>query len=470
MSKRSLDDIQRTLARKSDKFWAKMRSTLNLLHRSKKVPDSVIDALYGELSTILDQGILNYPPLLRKLGLDPEMSYQEQKIALDLLAVALDRTKDQKRFIRSMEFRAENIRKANWSWRIAQEAEARHKAGWYPFFITLTIDPLRAHAEGKSSEQIWREGKEFRKYIDALCKIVTDTMGHPSCKKPPYNPQSNYIRYAGVIEHGKSRLHHHGHFIVWLRDIPAHWKQCPNSGIADPKRRIYNECVHLRRKWRWSRQDLSPAMYFRSVGDIWELKHNFSLPWDARKDKPMSVSTPGVAGHYITKYLQKGHKEWKHRMKATRNLGMKKLNEVMKTLDLETAMALTWRAPSFKLNLSLQKTLSVPLGLVRLHAKRQTYYLRFVSRQLDLRRLLSSNRELFTRMLKSVDSGVRPDRMDSAQFYDWLSVLLPAPPEYSEYKQFRAIQQLALHFPPDKSRHNHVKIGGKVNDGHSPSF
>ena len=94
----------------------------------------------------------------------------------------------------------------------------------------------------------------------------------------------------------------------------------------------------MRTFWKWSSPDLSPALYFRTIGDIWEKAYNFVLP--LKDGRPMKISIPRVAGHYITKYLSKEHKEWHHRMKATRNLGMKTLkaetegfNAIVKELE-----------------------------------------------------------------------------------------------------------------------------------------
>jgi len=40
-----------------------------------------------------------------------------------------------------MKDKGDQVRKSNWSWRIAQEAQEKASAGWYPFFATLTLDP-----------------------------------------------------------------------------------------------------------------------------------------------------------------------------------------------------------------------------------------------------------------------------------------------------------------------------------------
>ena len=235
-----------------------MRTNLYLLERAEKVADKKIDKVKEELRTLLDQGILNYPQTLETVGITPEMTLKEKKDALNIESFKIY-TESEKEFFKKCKHNADQGRKQSWAWRISQEAQEKQDEGWYPFFITLTVDPKRA-----DPEVVWRDSNEFRKYIRKLADIVCKELGHPPSNKPPYRPESNYVTYAGVVEHGKSRLHHHCHLIVWMRAIPASWRVCPNAGIRNPAARTRNECLPMRSLWRWSNFDLSPAHYFRS--------------------------------------------------------------------------------------------------------------------------------------------------------------------------------------------------------------
>jgi hypothetical protein len=446
-----------------------------MAYRSKRdsVDENLIDKLRNELGDILDSGILSYPETLSQVGLQPEMTLQERKKILEVDSSYTYR-EDEKVFLKDMANKAISMRKANWTWRISEEAEEKNKLGWYPFFVTLTIDPKVCDGKerkvksffGKERvlpgytdpKDIWTEGREFRRYIRDLADVVCTEMGHKLCRHSNV-PESEYVTYAGVIEHGKSRQHHHGHFVIWLRSIPSRWRVCPNAGIIRPENRVNNTCAPMCTLWPWSVPRLSPALYFRTVNDVWEREYNFVLPLNPKDGNPLKVSVPRVAGFYITKYLQKGHKEWKHRMKATRNLGMNRLKKVISRLSQEKVEALTWRPENSDLNLSLTRTHSAPLGLVRSLAKQRLYLLKFLQNQMDLKMLLTSNSDAYKMMLSSVRSGARPDRMHSSEFFDWIGQFLPEEEGYCRDKLIKAHSSLVLYFPPQSRDVNHVKIG-----------
>ena len=453
-----IDKIEQSLATKSQRFWEEMRTNIALAERSEAVDQISIDQMKKELSDILDYGILNYPQTMLDVGLEHKMPLKERKAQLGISLEAMDHNEDEKRFLRNMAYKADNTRKGNWKWRIAQEAEEKQEEGWHPFFVTLTVDPKKA-----DPKEIWTNTNEFRKYIRKLVNIVCKELGHKPAHKTNKS-ESEYVTYAGVIEHGKSREHHHGHFIIWLRAIPATWRVCPNAGIKNPAARTRNECLPMRTLWTWSSHDLSPALYFRSVGDVWSMKYNFCLP--LKEGRPMKVSVPRTAGHYITKYLSKEHKEWNHRMKATRNLGMNKLKTLLRLIDPKVVEALSWRPVDSNTNTSLMQIHTVPIGLVRLEAKRQNYLNMFRQNRLDLKMLLESNSGIFSRMLSSVRSGARPDRMDSSEFYDWVGEHLPEQKGYSRTRILIAHTMLGTVFPVNNCRIQSIKIGAN-NSGYS---
>lgn len=438
------------------KYWATMRTNLSLINRSEREDLDYLEVVKAELRDILDNGILSYPQTLEQVGLKPDMSLKERKMALGLRTTPLVHHGRELKFLENMAYKAHDTRKSNWSWRIAEEAVEKQKEKWHPFFVTLTVDPKRT-----DPKTLWQEGREFRKYIRRLVNVVCKEMGHPPAHKKTkefdYRPESDYVTYAGVIEHGKSREHHHGHFLIWLRCIPASWRVCPNHGIRNTADRVNNECLPLRTYWTWSTPRLSPAMYFRSLGDIWSTEYNFVLP--LKDGQPMKVRVPRVAGNYMMKYLSKEHKEWHHRVKATRNLGMKRLKHLLKMMNPSIVEALSWRPEKSSLNISLMKIHSVPQGLMRLEARRQNFFHKYHHNQLDFKDLITSNTAIFTRMLQSVEGGARPDRMNSSDFYDWVGAHQVVPKEYSEPRLIAAHVEMARYYPPDKMRVNAVKIG-----------
>lgn len=446
-----LEKLQRRMANQMERFWANIRTTRRLFERSRFTSISDRDTLSQQIAAILDQGNLIYPPILEELGLSLDTPLLEKKEALGLPVGYLPCV----RVRRFQEFLADKVvakRKNDWIWRVNEEFRELDNAGWYPFFVTLTVDPMAV-----DPKELWQEGRAFRRYIRKLSRVSAKACGHLAPHKKPYRPESDYCRYIGVIEHGKSREHHHGHFLIWMRAIPDKWKRDPNAG-RKPEICTLNECRPMRRYWKWSLPGLSPAMYFRTVGDIWQRKCHFILPI-GKDGKPMNVGGPQVAGLYIIKYLSKEFREWKHRTKATRNLGLTRLRETIRQLTDEQIEALTWRPSTFGLNLTLSMIQSVPIGLMRSIAQRENFYRKYRSNRHSDKTLLQSNTETFIALQSSVRAGVRPDRMPSAVFYDWLGQYLPVPNGYSDQRLLDVYTLLAGQFPPIRN-HKTKKLGG----------
>ena len=451
-------------------YWSTQRQNVQLMRRAE-IPESTIDNYMAELQDILESPILNYPLTLSELGLDPESTYKEKKEILGISTAPFVESINQKRLDAFLKDKALQSRKANWSWRISQEVDDKQRAGWYPFFITLTIDPRRVEKEYESTLAFWKEGREWRKWIRSLVNVVCEELGHPPAHKKTrqfgYRPESDYVTYVGVIEHGKSREHHHAHVLVWMREIPSSWKQDPNRYVRDPKQRVNRECKPLSTMWKWSLPGLSPANYFRTKGDVWsKLGHGY--PIDSNTGRPVIVGGPRQAAAYVTKYLQKELKEWHHRVKATRNLGLHRLKVEIKKLEAETVEALTWR-PQSSSHLHLVSLIhSVPIGLMRSIAKQVDFSNKLEQGRLVFRDLMSSNTQVYSKMLKSVQAGVRPDRMRSSEFYDWVCGHLGGQKGYCEKRMLEAHSNFK-----EKFKRNLVNINSTVlgaNDGSTSSI
>jgi hypothetical protein len=468
---RPTGELTNATPRTAHNYWANARQTLSLLHRAE-VPESTIDAIRSEYSDSLVSSILIYPQTLQLLGLDPELSFRETKEALGLSTEPQEYTAPEKAFLKKMKDSQLELRRTNWKWRISQEVEEKQRDKWYPFFVTLTLDPRKVELKkGMTTEEFWRDGYEFRMWIRELCKVVTDELGHPEARKKTkdfgYRPESDYVQYVGVIEHGKSREHHHAHFLVWMKEIPSAWKICPNAHINDPTKRIERECREMSAIWTWSSphpqtgRSLSPAHYFRIKGDIWSnLENPHCVPIDKKTNKPVFLGGPRQAAAYVTKYIQKDRKEWKHRVKATRNLGMKTLKKTIQELPLKNVEALTWRPETYRQHHLVSLTHSVPLGLIRLVAKQEEFSRKLEQNRLDFQSLMITNSGSYNRMLRSVRRGARPDRMPLGQFYDWLCQHLPVQKGYSEVDQILSHEMLSKTFPRTKIYVQPESLGG----------
>ena len=436
---------------------------MNLIERSPVIKSETADMLREELSTILqgqhilDEVITIYPPTLKKLGIHADTTYKRKKLYLGLQRAVHSKSaakyQRERKFTDFMKQKTVQCQKANWEWRIAEEAEQKQLQGWYPFFVTLTVDPKKYEAE-----TLWREGKAFRKYLRSLANVVCRELGHPAVHKPPYRSEREYVHHAGVIEHGKSREHHHGHFMIWMREIPSEWKKDPNEGRL-PLNRTQRECKHFRQFWKYSDEQRSPALYYRTKGDIWANKCNHVVPLDPKTREPIKIRGVRAVGKYVSKYMQKDHKEWQHRMKCTRNLGMTRLKEKIAKMKPKTVEALSWRPKTSSQNLSVSLIHGVPLGLVRSIAKHQHFYNQLESKQLVLKKLMKTNYEHYTRMLKSVQDGARPDRMHSLAFFDWVSYHLPDQKGYSKKRLLKSHNKLAKQFPRERRKVDPIVIG-----------
>lgn len=448
----------RTEANKLQKFISKMRTDLNLFQKSPIIPKYEVEALQEEIADILVQGNLNYPRIIKKYGIDQDTKLKDKKIILENKHNSNILSEHQLKFIKFMEDGQTKSHQSKWRFRIAQEAIEKHENGWYPFFITLTVDPILI-----DSKEMWQKGTQWQSLVRRLSKIVTDELNLPPYWKKDYRRDryakiTEYLTYAAIIEHGKSREHHHLHAIVWFKDIPSKWKLCPNRNCS-PKYSIHNRCSEL--ETYWTLQDGTAigrceVNYFRSVGDIWEIKHAFKLP--LKDGKAMKVAPVTYAGAYLTKYLQKELKEWNHRMKATRNLGLNSLKTMIKQMKPIQVEALTWRPETSKLLHSVNSTHSVPLGLIRQIAKQVHFYNLYRLNQLDLKKQMSRQSKPFIQMLRSAQHGVRPERMPFGVYYDWLNQFLPAQQGYCEEGLLTVHQELAKKFKRTIAKSTPIKI------------
>ena len=468
-----------------------MRSTSYLFSQSTLPSSEQATRLVSELEHILGKRILSYPPTFREFGIGPNTSYKHKKLflGLDNLPDRSEMTDNERKFMQCMANKAAQAQKANWSWRIVQEAEEKQEKKWYPFFVTLTIDPKKCVGQvhkfkGRevsydSPRELWENGREFRLYIRSLAKTVASVLKHPPPHKKAknykgtgidydYRPESDYVTYAGVLEHGKTNEHHHAHIMLWLREIPPSWKIDPNLGRS-PKFCKERECKYMRAYWPWSIDSQKPALYYRTKGDIWsELGH--VTPIDGREQlkngqkndnfgKPIEIKSVQAVGNYVTKYMQKGTKVWNHRMKCTRNLGMKKLQQFISTLTVTQITALSWKPQKSSQLHSVSLIHSVPQGILRSLAKRKIFSIKWEKKQLDLKTLMKTNYGHYTAMLKSVRAGARPDRMHSLQFYDWVQQHLPEEEGFCEKRLFEAHKLLRKIFPKQVIKVQPINLG-----------
>lgn len=436
--------MSRSQALKTMRFAAELRSNLALMKRSKLVTNRQYSSVRSDCVHYLAHQNLIYPPSMTGAGLSPDQSYSERCQVLRLPETR-EKTIEEQQFMHFLETSQRSARRSTWIWRFGEQAVDMQERGWFGFFITLTVDPLRV----PDSQAMWKENREFRKYIRRIARIAAKASGHPRAIQEGASV-NQFVRYGGVIEHGKSRHHHHMHLLLWMREVPASWKICPNRGISDPRFRINDWCKPLSTLWPHSLPGIGRAKYFRHEADVWS-RLGFVLPYDPKKKRTIRINPPQKAGVYIAKYMDKEDKSWQHRIKSTRGLGLSRIKRALTEMALQKVEALTWRPRSYDLNATLPTIHCVPSVLVRSLAKQELFCRKWANNSLDYQKLLQPNTDVFSGMLKSVRDGTRPQRMRSKEFYDWVTQHLPEPAGYSESRIYRAAHSLAVDFPPDKS-------------------
>lgn len=429
-------------ANKASKHIAEMRTNLKLMDKSKEVSGASIRAAREELTLYLEDNFLKYPPSMKLIGLKPGMSLVERKQHLRVDKFSGELTSEEIELQAKFTELADENRKANWMWRIGAQCVEMDELGWFPYFITLTLDPNKVD----DTEAFWKvpiKGKTVLQwYLRKLCNVVTKEMGHIPAHKSGV-PQTEYVKHVCSIEHGATRLHHHLHGIIWMRCVPANWRTCPNRG-RPPEQRNADRCLPMESLWPWSLPGLSPCKFFRHTGDIWS-RHGFLM--HTVKGKPFKIRPAMSAGVYMSKYLGKDDKEWHHKVKATQNLGLMKLRQRLWEMRRDGLLPLTWRPRKYNTNISIKTIHSIPSGLLRSAATQIHFSKTWDAKALDIQNALKPNSEPFKQMLESAQNGARASRMSLPQLYEWVSEHLPVPEGYCEKRLLRRHNAISNLYP-----------------------
>lgn len=404
---------------------------------------------------ILEYNTLLYPPHFGAIGFPKNQTFSEFKEKLGFTpSPKIDDVLDLEKYLKE---RAANARRAEWIWRIGQAAEELQEEGWYPFFITLTVDPMRHNPRDVFDYK--GQGKSpWQQFLHKLTLLVCKQLGHRPYHKTN-EPRDRYVKYVAHIEHGQSREHHHLHGIVWLREIPPYWKVCPNRDVGNPTKRVRDRCPAMESLWPYSLPGLSPCKYFRSVNDVWS-KLGFCVPYDAKKQRVLRINSPRKAGLYVGKYISKGNNlEWQHRVKATRNLGTIAIRRFCENRRVETLEPLLWRPQTFNQSLGLRAIHSCPTALVRKEAQRMLFFRGYQSKTLTLADVTPEPSVIWLMLVQKEQSGQSIRRMPSPQLFDLIVQHLPEQKGFCEKRFFRAHKKLANVSPPAIFEGDHQSLG-----------
>ncbi|MDE2987094.1 MAG: hypothetical protein OXT70_03445, partial [Chloroflexota bacterium] len=231
-----------------------------------------------------------------------------------------------------------NARAQQWAHRIGQELQRTTAAGWHAVLCTLTIAPTHvpllarqqgyAHADQMTAELLLQglnpDGTRatgagpWHRYREKVQEAVRQAYNHQpgdGPRLPQSTPAHQYCRSVAVIEHGKSRHHHHIHALFMCRAIPASWTRPNELRIRDRAGQIVTMAYRigaLESLWPWGISRCEP---YRTLGDNWAPL----IPHTAHGPK---LTAPIHSGAYLAKYLRKESSLWPHRVRATHGLGL----------------------------------------------------------------------------------------------------------------------------------------------------
>ena len=295
-------------------------------------------------------------------------------------------------------------RVSEWEWRVGQWITERHRAGWYGIFATVTIDP-----KIYDPETVMRDNRHWKTYLDhwrrEICRACGERQRH---KGGPH--ESAYIQYAGCLEHGKSKNHHHIHVLFFMRDIPSRWKKDPNLGLISP---INYQIMEPKAWWPFGTiQEVSPLRY---LGDRWTREG-----WIMPQREKLVLRAPYACGYYIAKYLDKEHKQWNHKIKTTRGCGVDDLRSLLMTMDEPLLDDLTKRPATWETMRVLCESGGPPPHLIARIAKQEIFRVRMESGLRGCREI-QQRPSVFPKMLASVNDGLKPWLMRSKERYAWVA-------------------------------------------------
>ena len=333
----------------------------------------------------------NEPPHVA--GGEDARSYVAAMVGWDYVPVPPSLSPEVKLFHEGLRSGQKSMRQAVWAFRASEAAvQLRDRFG---LFITLTRD-ARQYPDG---EALFRSQRG---------------VGSPWARWMQWLYRQGAEAHIAAIEHGKNS-NHHAHVMCWFRALPSAWKVDPWE-VPHPE---FPGSIKLAcGPWH---APASVAYPIRFPGDRWG-RIGFRWPWDPLTGSPRPVLPPEAVGAYVVKYLSKEERQWKHRMRATRNLGYRRLDRALSRLTAESLVALCSTQPRSRLAGIRSISTPPPASLIRERA------LRLLSEagpetfsEIERKRFVKRSHSSFRDLTDSIRKGSAPWRMTPRQRRDWLS-------------------------------------------------
>lgn len=414
--------------------YAFLRSTRSILERVPKACRDVqwksfhdrLEFLFSESGFGSTLDTVEIIHSLDEIGCGPDSTYAARKAYW----LGSERAKVRRPWERvSQEYmeRGSSInRSMAWQWRCEEAARAALADGWYIMFGTYTVDPKITDSMGLASrDDLWKKTPAWDRFVKRFKTETADACGYGR-KPAKWPPGYTFFQYFAVVEHGASREHPHVHALWFCKEIPEHWKTDPNEGLPESLR-FETDIRPASALWPYGREKRTIGLL---VGGSW-FAENWDPPIDERTGKLYRIGTVAAVAAYVGKYMTKGEtKQWNHRVKATKSLGLGRLISALERTESKAMLMLLSKRPAeYKVALQLQSMTAVPLALVREKSKRELQRRLHFSRTPQARGLLrkiwaKKKSTFYFDFMNSVKDGQPPWKLSKEQRYNLFTLML----------------------------------------------
>lgn len=397
-----------------------LRSIKNLLDRSTTRWTKIEEKLKYVLS---EEGFGNetkIKELIKELEIKdvgPEKTYAERKVEMGIYPKKYPKTAEEKKAEEYMKEGARTSRAKNWQYRVEQAVKEKVKNGWYPLFATYTVDEKRLPENCLTRDELWTKTPAWDRFVKKFKTEIAEECGYG--RRPAKWPRGEtFLQYFGVLEHGASGEHPHIH-VIWLcKEIPATWRMDPNTNCTDNTRRDIAPASAL---WEHGQQRMTMGLFMTGswFTDNW---HRPNKIIDGKLTNTKIGDAGAVAG-YISKYMTKGETKWKHRVKATKGIGLQSLiRQLKETKSISMLLAMSKRPMEYSVWMKIQHQTCIPLALLRQKSKQE--YLKQLhslntqrARRFLWKEWTKKPPEFYTNLMLSVRDGAKPWKMMPSQRY-----------------------------------------------------
>lgn len=439
-----------------DKSYVFFRSSYNLLQKNKKNYKGI--RILASLENLLRNSVLATTKQIQftlkqliKIKLGPDQSYIQRKEVLGIEYNPPGGTEEEKKLqekaAQYLEAGGKKTRQQEWQFRLTHALTQTIEAGWFPLFGTYTVDPKTLPPGCLDRDQLFKEYPIWDRFIKKVKTECAEACGYG--RRPADWPIGNtFFRYFAILEHGKSGAHPHVHVIFMMKGVPSIWKIDPN---ANNRHRFNRDIPHASALWTHGAQ--------RTTFGILCVGSWFTANWKRPLDKnlkPVKIGAVAAVACYVCKYMQKGEtKQWHHRVKATKLLGLEDLRKKIQSVpNKANLLSMATRPSEYQLMHRLQTMTEVPLTLIRRLASLELKTRLYTSSKLRAEKYLTMlwtrpPKNFYTAFMLSVEDGVRPWKMSSQERYSSCTRMLEEVPltVHCEARMTAFIKWITEHYP-----------------------